>query len=48
LSLVPLSAGSISVVTKVNFGSVSNSRVEIKAASTPPPSDDGSFLLMFD
>ena len=48
LSLVPLSAGSISVVTKVTFSSVSNSRVEIKAAATPPPSDDGSFLLMFD
>ncbi len=48
LSLVPLSAGSTSVVTKVNWGSVSNSRVEIKAAATPPPSDDGSFLLMFD
>ncbi len=48
LSLVPLSAGSISVVTKVTWSSVSNSRVEIKAAATPPPSDDGSFLLMFD
>ena len=48
LSLVPLSAGSTSVVTKVNWGSVSNSRVEIKESSTPPPTDDGSFLLMFD
>lgn len=48
LSLIPLSAGSTSVVTKVTFSSVSNSRVEIKESSTPPPStNDGNFLLMF-
>lgn len=47
LSAVPLSAGTIDVVTKVNFGSVSNSRVEIKEAGTPPATDNGSFLLMF-
>jgi hypothetical protein len=48
LSLVPLSAGSTSVVTKVTFNSVSNSRVEIKESSTPPPAtNDGNFLLMF-
>jgi len=48
LSAIPLPAGSIDVVTKVNFGSVSNSRVEILEAAAPPPTDDGSFLLMFD
>jgi len=48
LSLAPLPVGNINVVTKVTWSSVSNSRVEIKAAATPPPSDDGSFLLMFD
>jgi len=48
LSAVPLSAGTIDVVTKVTWSSVSNSRVEIKESSTPPPTDDGSFLLMFD
>jgi len=47
LSAVPLSAGTIDVVTKVTFSSVSNSRVEILEATTPPPTDDGSFLLMF-
>ena len=48
LSAIPLPAGSIDVVTKVNFGSVSNTRVEILEASAPPVTDDGSFLLMFD
>ena len=47
LSAVPLSAGTIDVVTKVTFNTVSNSRVEIKEAGTPPATDDGSFLLMF-
>lgn len=48
LSLAPLPIGNINVVTKVTWSSVSNSRVEIKEASSPPPSDDGSFLLMFN
>ncbi len=48
LSLAPLPVGNINVVTKVTWSSVSNSRVEIKEASSPPPSDDGSFLLMFN
>lgn len=48
LSAVPLSAGSIDVVTKVTFGNVTNQRVEIRESTTPPPSDDGSFLIMFD
>ena len=43
-----LAIGNINVVTKVTWSSVSNSRVEIKEASSPPPSDDGSFLLMFN
>tara|TARA_R100000808_G_C2152575_1_gene162085 strand:+ start:461 stop:1120 length:660 start_codon:yes stop_codon:yes gene_type:complete len=46
LSAVPLSAGTIDVVTKVSWNTVSNSRVEIKESSTTP-TDDGSFLLMF-
>jgi len=49
LSLVPLSAGGVITVTNVTFNQVTNQRVEIKeAGSTPPASDDGSFLLMFD
>ena len=48
LSLIPLPAGTIDVVTKVTFAAVSNTRVEILEASTPPATDDGSFLLMFD
>ena len=47
LSAVPLSAGTIDVVTKVTFNTVSNSRVEIKEAGTPPSTDNGNFLLMF-
>ena len=48
LSLVGLSAGSISVVTKVTFNSVSNSRVEIKEAAAPPSGNSGNFLMMFN
>ena len=48
LSLVGLSAGSTSVVTKVTWSSVSNSRVEIKEASAPPSSNSGNFLMMFN
>lgn len=48
LSSVGLSAGSISVVTKVTSNSVSNSRVEIKEASAPPSSNSGNFLMMFN
>ena len=48
LSAVPLSAGSIDVVTKVTFGNVTNQRVEILEATAPPPTGDNDFLLMFD
>lgn len=48
LSLVGLSSGSISVVTKVTSNSVSNSRVEIKEASAPPSGNSGNFLMMFN
>tara|TARA_R110001606_G_scaffold376032_1_gene534503 strand:+ start:492 stop:737 length:246 start_codon:yes stop_codon:yes gene_type:complete len=48
LSLVGLSAGSTSVVTKVTWSSVSNSRVEIKEASAPPSGNSGNFLMMFN
>ncbi len=48
LSSVGLSAGSISVVTKVTSNSVSNSRVEIKESSAPPSSNSGNFLMMFN
>ena len=48
LSAVPLPAGTIDVVTKVNFNTVTNTRLEILAAGATPPTGDGSFLLMFD
>ena len=48
LSAVPLSAGSIDVVTKVTFNNVTNQRVEILEATAPPPTGDNDFLLMFD
>lgn len=48
LSAVPLSAGSIDVVTKVTFSSVTNTRIEIRESTTPPPTRDNNFLIMFD
>lgn len=47
LSLVPLSAGSIDVVTKVTFSSVSNSRVEILEAGPTPSNQNSNFLQFF-
>jgi len=46
LSLIPLSAGSIAVDTKVTFSNVTNARIEILAGGAPP-STNSNFLVMF-
>lgn len=48
LSLLPLSLGSIDVVTKVSFNTVTNQRVEIIESGGTPPTDNPNFLIMFD
>lgn len=44
-----VSAGLIDVTSVVNFGNVTNIRVEIlEAGGTPPTSNNGNFLIMFN
>lgn len=48
LSGTGLSAGATNVTTAADFGTVTNFRVEIQEASSPPPStDDGDFFMLF-
>ena len=47
LSLVPLSAGSIDVITKVTWNTVTNQRVEILEAGPTPSSQNSNFLQFF-
>ena len=47
ISSIPLSAGTIDVVTKVTYNNVTNQRFEILEKSTPPPTSNGNFLQFF-
>ena len=47
VSFIPLSAGSIDVVTKVTWNNVTNQRFEILEKSAPPPTSNGNFLQFF-
>jgi hypothetical protein len=47
ISATGIGSGSIACVTKADFGNVSNVRIEIPEAGTPPPATSGNFLLMF-
>ena len=46
-SLIPLTAGSKNVATKVTFNVVTNQRFEIKASGGTPPVSENNFLIMF-
>jgi len=47
LSATGIGAGSIACVTKVDVGNITNTRIEIPEAGTPPVVSSGNFLLMF-